>query len=75
MVQKAVQLSGATGLPTSADLLAGLAKFNKQTLGGFGTPTTFTDPTNKIANCFYVIQIKDQKFVQGNNGKYLCNAS
>ena len=75
MLQEAVKLSGTTGLPTSADILAGLAKFDNQTLGGFGSPTTFTDPTNKVGACFYVVQIKNQKFVEGNNDKYLCNAS
>ena len=47
MLQKAVELSGATGLPTSAEILAGLAKFDNQTLGGFGTPTTSPTPRTK----------------------------
>ena len=75
MFQEAVKLSGATGVPTSADVLAGLAKFKDQTLGGFTGPLTFTDPTNKIADCFFVTQIKHQKFVAANNGNYLCNPS
>jgi branched-chain amino acid transport system substrate-binding protein len=73
MLQKAVQLSGATGVPTSADILAGLAKFKNQTLGGVTGPLTFTDPESKVANCFFVTQIKKQKFVQAGKGTYLCN--
>ena len=75
MLQKAVELSGATGVPTSADVLAGLAKFDKQDLGGITGPLTFTDPTNKIANCFFVTEIQNQKFVQQNNNNYDCNPS
>jgi branched-chain amino acid transport system substrate-binding protein len=75
MFQKAVQLSGAKGVPTTADILAGLAQFKGQDLGGFTGPLTFTNPDAKIGNCFYVTQIKKQKFVEGNNGKYVCNPS
>jgi len=75
MLQEAVKLSGATGLPTSADIVAGLQKFTKDTLGGFVGPLTFTNPAAKVANCFYVTQIKNQKFVMANGGQYLCNAS
>ena len=62
MFQKAVALSGATDIPTSADVLAGLAKFSKETLGGTTGGLTFTDPTNKNQSCYYTIVVKDQKF-------------
>jgi branched-chain amino acid transport system substrate-binding protein len=75
MFQKAVQLSGVTGVPTSADILAGLKKFKNQTLGGFIGPVTFTNPKDKIGNCFFVTTIKSSKFVQGNKGTYVCNPS
>jgi branched-chain amino acid transport system substrate-binding protein len=75
MLQKAIQLSGATGNPTSANILAGLKKFKAQTLGGFIPPVTFTNPRNKVSNCFYVITVKHQQFVEGNSGQYVCNAS
>jgi hypothetical protein len=75
MFQEAVQLSGAKGVPTTADILAGLARFKNQDLGGFTGPLTFANPKAKIANCFYVTQIKKQKFVEGNNGKFVCNPS
>ena len=44
MFQKAVELSGATGVPTTADILAGLAKFDNETLGGVAGGLTFSDP-------------------------------
>jgi len=75
MLEKAIQLSGQTGMPTSADVLAGLQKFNKETLGGFIAPVTFTDPTNKVGNCFFVTMIKNSAFVQGNNGQADCPAA
>jgi len=75
MFQKAVQLSGATGVPTSAEILSGLAKFKDQSLGGFTGPLTFTDPTNKVADCFFVTQIVHQKFVEENGGHSICNPS
>ena len=44
MLQEAVKLSGATGMPTSADILAGLTKFKNETLGGMTAGLTFNDP-------------------------------
>jgi branched-chain amino acid transport system substrate-binding protein len=73
MFQKAVQLSGVTGAPTSADIVAGLQKFQNETLGGFVGPDTFTNPANKIGKCFFVTEINNVKFVQVNKGTYLCN--
>ena len=75
MFQEAVQLSGATGVPTSADVLAGLQKFTNQTLGGFIAPVTFTNPTNKVGNCYFVTEIQNSKFIQGNNGQPECPAA
>src|SRR3984885_1020310 len=51
MFQEAVKLSGATGIPTSADILAGLKKFNNDTLGGMAAGLTFTNPTKKMGGC------------------------
>jgi branched-chain amino acid transport system substrate-binding protein len=62
MFQEAVKLSGATGIPTSADILAGLKKFKDETLGGMAAGLTFTDPTNKIESCFFTIKIVNQQF-------------
>jgi branched-chain amino acid transport system substrate-binding protein len=75
MFQRAVQLSGVTGVPTSADILAGLQKFTNETLGGFISPVTFTNPANKIGNCGFVTEIQNSQFVEGNNGQPLCNAA
>jgi branched-chain amino acid transport system substrate-binding protein len=72
MLQKAIQLSGVTGMPTSADILAGLQKFTNETLGGFIAPVTFTNPANKVGNCYFITEIQNGKFVQGNNGQPFC---
>jgi branched-chain amino acid transport system substrate-binding protein len=62
MFQQAVKLSGVTGIPTSADIVAGLEKFKNETLGGMSAGLTFGNPTNKAQGCFFTIQIKSQKF-------------
>jgi branched-chain amino acid transport system substrate-binding protein len=62
MFQEAVKLSGATGVPTSQDILTGLSKFNDQTLGGMTGGLTFNDPTNKTEGCYFTIVIKDKHF-------------
>jgi branched-chain amino acid transport system substrate-binding protein len=69
LVQKAVELSGAKGMPTTADILAGLAKIENETLGGFSAGLTFTDTTNKNQYCYFTILIKNQKFTLANGGK------
>ncbi len=66
MFQEAVKLSGATGIPTSADMLAGLKKFKNETLGGMSAGLTFTDPTNKSEGCYFTIKIKNQQFTLPN---------
>jgi branched-chain amino acid transport system substrate-binding protein len=66
MLQRAVQLSGATGLPTTNDILAGLAKFQNETLGGMAGGLTFNNPTSKNEYCYFTIQIKNQKFTLPN---------
>ncbi|MFI5040364.1 MAG: ABC transporter substrate-binding protein [Acidimicrobiales bacterium] len=73
LLQKAVALSGVTGMPTSADILAGLAKVNNETLGGFTPPLTFTDPTNKPVPCFFVMRIQSQKFTLPQGTQVTCN--
>jgi len=72
MLQKAVALSGVTGVPTSADILAGLAKFNNETLGGLAGGLTYTNPQNKNQGCYFTIQIKKQKFTLPNGSKPDC---
>jgi branched-chain amino acid transport system substrate-binding protein len=64
MFQKAVELSGATGVPTSADLFKGLNLFNGETLGGLTGPLTFGDPRpNGGRNlCYFTAQYKDGAF-------------
>jgi branched-chain amino acid transport system substrate-binding protein len=66
MLQKAVELSGAKDVPTTADILAGLAKFKNESLGGLAGNLTYTDPTNKLEYCYFTIQIKDKKFTTPN---------
>jgi branched-chain amino acid transport system substrate-binding protein len=72
MFQEAVKLSGVTGIPTSADILAGLAKFKDETLGGMAAGLTYTDPTNKIESCYFTIQIKSQQFTLPNGATPSC---
>ena len=72
MFQEAVKLSGVTGIPTSADILAGLAKFNNDTLGGMAAGLTYTNPKNKIEGCYFTIQIKSQQFTLPNGATPSC---
>jgi len=72
MFQEAVKLSGTKGIPTSADILAGLKKFNNETLGGMAAGLTFTDPTNKTEGCFFTIKIVNQKFTLPNGATPSC---
>jgi branched-chain amino acid transport system substrate-binding protein len=72
MFQEAVKLSGATGIPTSADILAGLKKFKDETLGGMAAGLTYTDPTNKTEGCFFTIKIVNQKFTLPNGATPAC---
>jgi branched-chain amino acid transport system substrate-binding protein len=72
MFAEAVKLSGATGIPTSADILAGLKKFKDETLGGMAAGLTFTDPTNKTEGCFFTIKIVKQQFTLPNGATPDC---
>jgi branched-chain amino acid transport system substrate-binding protein len=72
MFQEAVKLSGATGIPTSADILAGLKQFKDETLGGMAAGLTFTDPTNKTEGCFFTIKIVKQQFTLPNGATPGC---
>ena len=74
MLQKAVELNGGTGVPTSADILAGLAKFNNETLGGITGGLSYSDPTNKNQYCYFTILIKNQKFTLPAGAKPSCVA-
>jgi branched-chain amino acid transport system substrate-binding protein len=72
MFQEAVKLSGVTGIPTSADILAGLAKFKNDTLGGMAAGLTYTNPKNKLEGCYFTIEIKSQKFTLPNGATPSC---
>ena len=72
MFQEAVKLSGATGIPTSADILAGLKQFKNETLGGMAAGLTFTDPTNKTEGCYFTIKIVKQQFTLPNGATPAC---
>ena len=72
MFQEAVKLSGATGIPTSADILAGLKQFKNETLGGMAAGLTYTDPTNKTEGCYFTIKIVNQKFTLPNGATPAC---
>ena len=75
MFQKAVELSGVTGVPTSADILSGLAKFNNETLGGLAAGLTYTNLENKNQGCYFTIQIKKQKFTLPDKSTPACVAT
>jgi branched-chain amino acid transport system substrate-binding protein len=72
MFAEAVKLSGATGIPTSADILAGLAKFKDEILGGMAAGLTYTNPKNKTEGCFFPMQIKSQQFTLPNGATPSC---
>jgi branched-chain amino acid transport system substrate-binding protein len=72
MFQEAVKLSGVTGIPTTADILAGLAKFKNDTLGGMAAGLTYTNPTNKAEGCYFTIKIESQKFTLPNGATPSC---
>jgi branched-chain amino acid transport system substrate-binding protein len=68
MFQKAVELSGAKGIPTSAEIINGLYKFKNQTLGGLAPPLTFTrsagnspEQASKTPQCFFVMSFDKGK--------------
>lgn len=75
MFQKAVELSGVTGVPTSADILSGLAKFNNETLGGLAAGLTYTNLQDKNQGCYFTIQIKKQKFTLPDKSTPACVAT
>jgi branched-chain amino acid transport system substrate-binding protein len=72
MFQEAVKLSGATGVPTSQDILTGLSKFSDQTLGGMTGGLTFNKPTSKSEGCYFTIVIKNQHFTLPGGAKPSC---
>ena len=72
MLQKAVELSGATGLPTTADILAGLAKFQDESLGGMAGNLTFTNPEDKNQYCYWTVVIKKSKFTMPGGTTPVC---
>jgi branched-chain amino acid transport system substrate-binding protein len=75
MLQKAVELSGATGVPTTADILSGLAKFDNETLGGLAGGLTYTNLDDKNQRCYFTIEIKKQKFTLPEGSTPACVAT
>jgi branched-chain amino acid transport system substrate-binding protein len=61
---------GAT--PTAAEFTTGLESFKGNTLGGLAPPLTFAKGKAHPVPCFYLMGIKNSKFVVLNNGKYEC---
>lgn len=70
MLQTAAKLGG-TGTVTSASLLNGLHKFNKQTLQGLAPPLTFNTPQHQV-NCWFYLTIKGGKFATPYGLKAVC---
>jgi branched-chain amino acid transport system substrate-binding protein len=75
MLQKAVELSGVTGVPTSADILSGLSKFDNETLGGLAGGLTYTNLEDKNQGCYFTIEIKKQKFTLPEGSTPACVAT
>jgi branched-chain amino acid transport system substrate-binding protein len=75
MLQKAVELSGVTGVPTSADILTGLSKFDNETLGGLAGGLTYTNVEDKNQGCYFTIKIKNQKFTLPEGSTPACVAT
>ena len=61
-------------MPTTADILAGLAKFDNETLGGITGGLSYSDPENKNQYCYFTILIKNQKFTLPDGAKPSCVA-
>ena len=74
MLQQAVKNSAATGLPTTQDIINGLAKFDNETLGGLTGGLTFTNNSSKAQYCYFTIKIQNQKFVLPDGTKPSCVA-
>jgi branched-chain amino acid transport system substrate-binding protein len=49
--------------PTPEAVLAGLHKFNKETLGGLIAPVTWKPNQTALTNCYFVVATKDGKWV------------
>jgi hypothetical protein len=64
-----------TGVPTSADILTGLSKFDNETLGGLAGGLTYTNPENKNQGCYFTIEIKKQKFTLPDGSTPACVAT
>jgi branched-chain amino acid transport system substrate-binding protein len=72
MFQKAVELSGAKGVPTTADILKGLSLFNNETLGGVAGGLSYPNLGSKNVYCYFTIKIKKQKFTLPNGARTSC---
>ena len=61
---------GAT--PTAAQFTNGLESFKGETLGGLAPPLTFAKGKAHPVPCFFLMGIKNEKFVTLNGGRYAC---
>jgi branched-chain amino acid transport system substrate-binding protein len=58
--------AGASGAPTSAEILSGLFAMHNNTLGGLAPPLTYSHQANENSNirCFFVMAIKNGEFTE-----------
>lgn len=68
VVSEAAKLgkAGASGSPTSAQILAGLYAMHGDTLGGLAPPLTYTHQANEnsLIKCYFVMDIQNGKFTE-----------
>jgi branched-chain amino acid transport system substrate-binding protein len=77
MFEKAVKLSGATGVPTTADIFKGLNAFKAETLGGLSIPLTFGEPRPNGGRqlCYFNASFKAGKLLAPDGLKTACMAA
>ena len=70
LFQTAAAKVGAT--PTTQDIYNGLYGASGTTLGGFTPPLTFTKGKPGVVNCFFIVSIKNAKFVAPQGARTSC---
>lgn len=72
MIERALQLSNARSNVTAANVLAGMDKFNGETLGGLIPPTTFHAGESADNSCGFFLGIKNGRFVASFGLRPIC---
>jgi branched-chain amino acid transport system substrate-binding protein len=65
-------LAHARANPTTTDVYNGLYAMKNETLGGFAPPLTFTEGKPTTVSCFFIVSIKNGKYVAPNGATPSC---